>query len=79
MLNDDEDLIAYAQQETTEAEYDRMRAIDIAESAKDTLDDLTCEIKLAVEYTPSKALSRVLAKINECINTLDDFVSGAVD
>lgn len=75
----DEDLITYSREIPSEAEYDRMRAVEIAESVKDTLDDLTSEIQLSIEYTPSKALSRVLAKINECINTLDDFVSGAVD
>lgn len=75
----DEDLITYSREIPSEAEYDRMRAVEIAESVKDTLDDLTSEIQLSIEYTPSKALSSVLSKINECIGTLDDFVSGAAE
>lgn len=75
----DEDMIAYERQKTTEAEYDLMRAKDIAEEAKDNLDNVTSDIQLAIEYKPLKALKTVLSKINECIDMLDDVVSGAVD
>ena len=78
MLND-EDLIAYERQKTTEAEYDLMRAKDIAEEAKDDLDNVTSGIQLALEYRNSKALSGVLENIKNCIEVLDDFVSGVYD
>ena len=75
----DEDLIAYERQKTTEAEYDLMRAKDITEEAKDNLDNVTSEIELALEYRASKALSGVLENIKNCIEVLDDFVSGVYD
>lgn len=75
----DEDLITYSREIPSEAEYDRMRAVEIAESVKDTLDELTSEIQLSIEYTPSTALSEVLKKVKECVDTLDDFVSGAAE
>ena len=75
----DEDMIAYERKKTTEAEYDLMRAKDIAEEAKDNLDNVTSEIELALEYRNSKALSGVLEKIKDCIEVLDDFVSGVYD
>lgn len=78
MLND-EDLIAYERQKTTEAEYDLMRAKDIAEDAKYDLENVTSGIQLALEYRNSKALSGVLEKIKDCIEVLDDFVSGVYD
>lgn len=73
-MNDD--LLAYSERYTTEAEYNEMRAMDIAENAKDELDNLTGDIQLALEYKRCKNLKTVLEKVNACIELLDDVMSG---
>ena len=75
----DEDLSAYGGRYTTDAEYNDMRARDIAENVKDDLDNLTSDLQLALEYKPLNAIKKVLDTVNECIGILDDVVSGAVD
>lgn len=79
MLDDDDDLILYDDHETTQEEYDEMRAIDIAEGVRDDLDNLTGDIKLAIENKPFKTLKKVLKMVNICIDLLDDVVSGSAD
>ena len=79
MLTDDEDLITYWREETTQAEYNEMRARAIAEEVADSLDDLTCDIKLAIENKPLESLKKVLEKVNECIDILSDVASGSAD
>ena len=72
----DEDLMAYSARQTTEEEYNESRAMDIAESVKDDLDNLTGDIQLALEYKRCKNLNAVLEKVNACIEILDDVMSG---
>ena len=72
----DEDLLAYSARYTTEAEYNEMRAMDIAENVKDELDNLTIDIQLALEYKRCKNLKTVLETVNKCIDLLDDVMSG---
>lgn len=72
----DEDLMAYSVRQTTEAEYNESRAMDIAENVKDDLDNLTSDIQLALEYKRCKNLKTVLEKVNACIELLDDVMSG---
>lgn len=72
----DEDLLAYSARYTTEAEYNEMRAMDIAENVKDEFDNLTSDIQLALEYKRCKNLKTVLESVNKCIDLLDDVVSG---
>lgn len=79
MLDDDDDLILYDDHETTQEEYDEMRARDIAEEVRDDLDNLTGDIKLAIENKPFKTLKKVLKMVNICIDLLDDVVSGSAD
>ena len=71
-----EDLLAYLSRQTTEAEYNESRAMDIAENVKDDLDNLTRDIQLALEYKRCKNLKTVLESVNKCIDLLDDVMSG---
>lgn len=71
-----EDLLSYLARQTTEAEYNESRAMDIAENVKDDLDNLTGDIQLALEYKRCKNLKTVLENVNKCIDLLDDVMSG---
>ena len=74
VMNDD--LLTYLARQTTEAEYNESRAMDIAENVKDELDNLTSDIQLALEYKRCKNLKTVLESVNKCIELLDDVMSG---
>lgn len=79
MTQASEGYVNYDGERMSISEYDEMRARKIAEDVRDALDDLTLDLKLAVEYKPFKTLKTVLENMRKDVDLLDDVVNGAKD
>lgn len=59
-----------------EREYDRKRCSELAESAFDTLDDVTLEVDLAIEHCPLECLKKAKKLIGDAMDILESVRDG---